>query len=159
MHDEMDCDVEMQLLDSPEADETTERDTRREHERSEAGPSQAALWLKSHDRTWPLRSVRVLDIGPGGLSFEAEGPLPVGTTLEMNINTPVKNAISAVAEVCYAIEWAGSYRVGVKFIRMSDSDRRLLDGRTFRDASAPRVRRRCRRRGAENWWEWQDTPY
>ena len=157
MREQMDCDIEMRLIE--DAGEPTDVAERRGVDRSQAGPSSAALWLRAKDRTWPLRSVHVLDISPGGLSFEAEAPLPVGSVLEMNVNTPVKNGIITVAEVRYAMQWAGSYRVGVKFLRIAESDRKLLDGHKFRDATCERCRRRSRRRKAESWWEWEDEPY
>jgi len=157
MREEMDCDIEMRILRDAEAERKI--DERRDGERSDAGPSSAALWLKANDRAWPLRSVRVLDISQGGLSFEAEEPLPVGSKLEMNVNTPVKNGIIAVAEVRYTIRWAGSYRVGVRFLRISESDRKLLDGRTFRDASCERTKRHNSRRSSQSWWEWENEPY
>ena len=157
MREEMDCDIEMRVLEDAEAERKI--DERRDGERTEAGPSSAALWLKTSDRAWPLRSVRVLDISPGGLSFEAEEPLPVGSKLEMNVNTPIKNGIMAVAEVRYTMQWAGSYRVGVRFLRISESDRKLLDGRTFRDASYQHTKRHSNRRNSQSWWEWEDEPY
>jgi hypothetical protein len=152
MRDEMDCDVEMRLVSGAKPE--VEQDERRSDERVDPGDARAALWLKAHDKTWPLRSVRVLDIGPGGLSFESDAPLPIGAVLEMNINMPVRNGISAVAEVCYAIQWASSYRVGVKFVQMSEADRSLFDSRNLRIATVPRMRRALRRHsGQARGWE------
>jgi hypothetical protein len=152
MRDEMDCDVEMRLVSGVEPE--GEQDERRNEERIDPGEARAALWLKAHDKVWPLRSVRVLDMSPGGLSFEADAPLPVGAVIEMNINTPVRNGIPAVAEVCYSIQWASSYRVGVKFVQMSEADRSLFDSRNLRDATVPRMRRALRRhRGQARGWE------
>ena len=153
MHNEMDCDVEIRVVDSGWPD--TSRSERREEDRTATKTSSAALWLKTEGRVWPLRSVRVLDISPGGLSFEADGPLPVGATLELTLNTPVKDGIVARAIVRYALKYAGGCRVGVRFTEISDADRNLLDGRMFRELSAPPASRK-RRRQPENWWEWND---
>ena len=157
MRKEIDCDVEMRVIS--EEDTGNDRSDRRTRDRSGTDASSAALWLKAEDRTWPLRSVRVLDVSPGGLSFETDAPLPVGAHLEMNLNTPLKNGIIAVAEVRYAAPLAEGYRVGVKFTQISLADRRLLDKRNFREEPMHRPRRQTRKRSGERWWEWQNKPY
>jgi c-di-GMP-binding flagellar brake protein YcgR len=86
------------------------------------------------------RAVRVMDISPGGLSFESASQLQRGQRLRLRIDTPVRTDISALGEVRYTIPWGAVFRVGVEFIDIAPSDRRLLQQPHFLAALLKRRR-------------------
>jgi len=60
----------------------------------------------------------------------------------MRIDTPMRTNIAALGDVRYTIPWGAAFRVGVEFVEIAPSDRRLLQQPHLLTALVKRRRRR-----------------
>lgn len=80
------------------------------------------------------------DVGGGGLMFESERKIPVGTTLDMEICQPVNSfkTLIYVIPVAVKVVWTrrikydflemgeNEYRIGVSFLKIAGGDRKKI---------------------------------
>ena len=76
-------------------------------------------------------SVKVLDVGSGGVSFESADAMSTGQKVELLIDTPVRSSIPATGRVKYCIRWANCFRIGVEFVEISAAHCRMLTREFF----------------------------
>ncbi|NQT21059.1 MAG: PilZ domain-containing protein [Planctomycetes bacterium] len=126
----LDCAVRVTPVEEASHHEVEEAARRANERRSVEGVSTSVRKAGFH-RPGPFDSVRVLDVGSGGISFESPDAISTGQKVELLIDTPVRSSIPAAGRVKYCIRWADCFRVGVEFVDISTAHRRMLTREFF----------------------------
>jgi hypothetical protein len=124
----LDCGVEVRPLEAQ--DDARVQDVRASQRFEPEGVS-TAVRNAGFYRRGKMQAVKVLDVGTGGISFESSQAMSTGQKVELSIDTPVKNGISATGRVKYCIRWASNFRIGVEFTEISPADQRVLTKEFF----------------------------
>lgn len=125
----LDCAVKVTPVDGVSGE--TEEKTRRAAERTSVEGVTTSVRQAGFHRPGVFESVKVLDVGSGGVSFESDDAMSTGQKVELLIDTPVRSSIPAMGRVKYCIRWADCFRIGVEFVDISAAHRRMLTREFF----------------------------